>query len=294
MPALKQMIKDNKVGLTVYYPDSARSRLWGNLDNMITESTGFQVGYRQWIHHDYNSLNRFYSDGSDSPSDSVVSTGDIIKQIDELPVENLQHGHMFTKMTLSGYSLLTIWQGDNAIERLLKLKGATHPAKAESGTIRGGFYCDNPISNLCHSSDDAQEVVREIEAVGLQEILNTELQGGQKLSPVATRNYMAHSGITIVCDVINRMLATMPDMNKLNYVLPASGNSRETMLSLIPILKTARTSLSVHLLSEFISGFLSGNIKTVSDKMKLLPVTKWEYFVVQCSTLYLNEWDEVL
>lgn len=51
--------------------------------------------------------------------------------------------------------------GENAIEKVRKLNGATNPAKADEGTIRK-LYAENVTKNAVHASDSAESAAREI------------------------------------------------------------------------------------------------------------------------------------
>ena len=54
-----------------------------------------------------------------------------------------------------------VFEGDKAIEVLRKTMGATDPAKAEAGTIRGDFGL-NIEHNSVHGSDSTETAVKEI------------------------------------------------------------------------------------------------------------------------------------
>ena len=51
--------------------------------------------------------------------------------------------------------------GENAIERVRKINGATNPAKADEGTIRK-LYAESVTKNAVHASDSAESAAREI------------------------------------------------------------------------------------------------------------------------------------
>ena len=55
-----------------------------------------------------------------------------------------------------------IFEGEKAIEVIRKMMGATDPAKAEAGTIRGDFGLDIE-HNTVHGSDSTETATREIE-----------------------------------------------------------------------------------------------------------------------------------
>lgn len=51
--------------------------------------------------------------------------------------------------------------GENAIERVRKINGATNPAKADEGTIRK-LFAESVTKNAVHASDSAESAAREI------------------------------------------------------------------------------------------------------------------------------------
>jgi len=55
-----------------------------------------------------------------------------------------------------------IFEGEKAVEVIRKTMGATDPAKAETGTIRGDFGV-NIEQNSVHGSDSTETATREIE-----------------------------------------------------------------------------------------------------------------------------------
>lgn len=72
------------------------------------------------------------------------------------------------KYITSGSILACVVSGENAINRLRKLVGATDPRQAEKGTIRGDLREaevvneDGIIKNLVHASDSFESAQREI------------------------------------------------------------------------------------------------------------------------------------
>jgi nucleoside-diphosphate kinase len=65
------------------------------------------------------------------------------------------------KFVLSGPSIAMIVEGDEAIEVVRAINGATDGRKAAPGTIRGDFSLSNR-ENLVHGSDSAESAEREI------------------------------------------------------------------------------------------------------------------------------------
>jgi len=72
------------------------------------------------------------------------------------------------KFITSGPAILTVLEGENAIERIREMMGATDPRKAAPGTIRGDnigdplLTEDGIIMNICHGSDSLGSAKREI------------------------------------------------------------------------------------------------------------------------------------
>lgn len=72
----------------------------------------------------------------------------------------------------SGPIIAIVFQGDKAVEIVRQIMGATDPAKAGSGTIRGDFGIDIG-HNLVHGSDSPENASAEIDLFfSAEEILN--------------------------------------------------------------------------------------------------------------------------
>lgn len=297
MIKLRDLFETGRAGLTVYSPDCTQSRLWGNLDHAIHNATGFQPIFRQWMKHDYFSLMRFYSSADETGLEEKLATIDpetANQRYDNVPLEELQYGHLFTKLLLSGSCLVTIWQGDgDVIPQLLKVKGKTNPAAADRGTIRGGFWCDNGICNLTHSSDNVAEVERELKAINLTHLLDEAYENPVPLfTPSATpTHYIAHSGIAIVCDVVRRLVMPQANITLDDYQLPPDGDAAETHASLKNFLEKTAQKAITSTITEFIEAYLAGDVVRVTLMMATMPLTKWENFVVQCGAINHKEWN---
>lgn len=288
MPSLKELFQDQQAGLTVYSPDCSQSRIWGNLDHAIHAASGFQVVRRQWIRHDINSILRFYQKPN-APPPAEQDPIEAIQKYENIPADELQYGHLVVRLLMQGPSLLTIWQGENAIPELLRIKGETQPAEAATGSIRGSFWCDNGVCNLMHSSDDTAEAMDELTALRLEHWLDEAVDQIPLIDPIpAPAEYVAHSGISIVCDVVKRTLNTGSIMPT-SFQLPASGDAKETNQRLTAHLrKTASERSNV---APFIDAFLTGNLLSMTEMLKSLPVTSWEQFVIQCGTINRDQWN---
>lgn len=65
------------------------------------------------------------------------------------------------KFITRGKVCAMIIQGENAVKTLRKINGATDPAEAETGTIRGRFALSKS-ENIVHASDSVESAEREI------------------------------------------------------------------------------------------------------------------------------------
>lgn len=61
----------------------------------------------------------------------------------------------------SGPVVAMVWEGNNVVASVRKMMGATNPANAEVGTIRGDF-CVDIGRNIVHGSDSVESANREI------------------------------------------------------------------------------------------------------------------------------------
>ena len=68
-----------------------------------------------------------------------------------------------------------IVEGDNAIESVRKINGATNPNEAEDGTIRKAF-ATSKSENCVHASDSVESANREL-AIWFPEVVESKLVG---------------------------------------------------------------------------------------------------------------------
>jgi len=62
---------------------------------------------------------------------------------------------------ISGPVVVTVLEGDNAMQKNRDLMGATNPAEAEAGTIRADF-AESIDANAVHGSDSVENAMNEI------------------------------------------------------------------------------------------------------------------------------------
>ncbi|KAI0978898.1 hypothetical protein GJ496_003065 [Pomphorhynchus laevis] len=68
----------------------------------------------------------------------------------------------FVSYVASGPVVAMVWEGTNIIATARKMLGATNPANADPGTIRGGFAVETGRS-IIHGSDGPESSKREIQ-----------------------------------------------------------------------------------------------------------------------------------
>ncbi|GAB5493516.1 MAG: hypothetical protein Phog2KO_37310 [Phototrophicaceae bacterium] len=284
---LKQDIIQNQAGLSIYSPDATQSQLWGHLDHHIHDKTALKPVFRQWIYHDIPSITLFYG-GEVTEETRKRARHDY----DKIPLSDLQYGHLVVKLFITGASLLTIWQGEDAIEQLLKVKGKTHPADSAQATVRGSLWCDNSVCNLMHSSDTPDEVLRELEALDIDNILDRKMQATDLIPKQAlASNYRANSSLIIALHTINRFLITVKHSSPIEFNLAVSGDARETMRTLSPLLNAVTQDYPNTLIADFVTAYFEGDIVRLTPLLHQLPLTTWESFVMQCGTLTRKQWD---
>ena len=72
---------------------------------------------------------------------------------------------------ISGPVVVTVLEGENAMQTNRDLMGATNPAEAESGTIRADF-ADSIDANAVHGSDSVENAINEINFFFAQREIN--------------------------------------------------------------------------------------------------------------------------
>ena len=72
---------------------------------------------------------------------------------------------------VSGPVVVTVLEGENAMQTNRDLMGATNPAEAEAGTIRADF-ADSIDANAVHGSDSVENAINEINFFFAQREIN--------------------------------------------------------------------------------------------------------------------------
>jgi len=134
--------------LVLIKPDAVQRGLAGEIISRL-EKKGLSIVAMKMLHMDRALAQRHYA----------VHTGKAF--FDDLL-------HFIT----SGPIIAIVFQGRNAVEVIRQVMGATDPAKASSGTIRGDFGIDIG-HNLVHGSDSLDNASGEIDLFfSVEEILS--------------------------------------------------------------------------------------------------------------------------
>lgn len=126
--------------LMIVKPDAVRRGLVGEILARF-EAAGFEIVRVRMQEPDEELMRRFYAEHEGKP-----------------------HFPRLIDYMVSGPSCFAQLRRNGAIERARKLVGATDPADAAPGTIRGDLGLDLP-RNSVHASDSERAATREIELV---------------------------------------------------------------------------------------------------------------------------------
>lgn len=123
--------------LVLIKPDAVKRRLIGQIIS-IYETKGLNITALKMVKPSKELVEEHYSEHKDKP---------FFKEL----VDFLTGGNVCA----------LIIEGEKAIETVRKINGATDPADAEMGTIRGRFALSKS-ENVVHASDSADSAEREI------------------------------------------------------------------------------------------------------------------------------------
>jgi len=118
-------------------PDAMQRGLAGTILSRL-EQSGFKMVGIKMLHLDKALAQKHYSVHEDKPF-----FNDLVNYITSAPI------------------IAAVFQGEKVVEISRKIMGATDPAKAETGTIRGDFGQDIE-HNSVHGSDSAETAEKEI------------------------------------------------------------------------------------------------------------------------------------
>ena len=124
--------------LVLIKPDAMQRGLAGTIISRL-EKVGVKLVAIKMLHMDKALAQRHYDIHKDKPF-----FDNLVNYITSAPI------------------IAIIFEGEKAVEVIRKAMGATDPAKAETGTIRGDFGV-NIEQNSVHGSDSTETATREIE-----------------------------------------------------------------------------------------------------------------------------------
>lgn len=123
--------------LVLIKPDAMRRRLAGAILSRL-EGQGLKMVALRMLHMDRVLAERHYAIHADKPFYT-----DLVDYIISTPI------------------VASVFEGENAVEAIRKIMGATDPARAEPGTIRRDFGLDIQ-QNATHASDSVENAEKEI------------------------------------------------------------------------------------------------------------------------------------
>jgi nucleoside-diphosphate kinase len=124
--------------LVLIKPDAVQRGLAGTILSRL-ERRGLRIVALKMIHMDKALAQRHYAVHKEK-----TFFNDLVQFITSSPI------------------IASVLEGERAIEIIRQTMGATDPAKASAGTIRGDFGLDVQ-QNLVHGSDSAENAVKEID-----------------------------------------------------------------------------------------------------------------------------------
>jgi len=125
-------------------PDSVKKDVWFKIIQTYLYEGGFVVRRARILRLDKKTAKKFYKE----------HRGRLYK--------GWPYFKKVVRHAVSGYSIALLLYGENAIERVREINGATNPAEAKRGTIRRKFGDPDHIErNSVHASDSRENVERE-------------------------------------------------------------------------------------------------------------------------------------
>jgi nucleoside-diphosphate kinase len=124
--------------LVLIKPDAMKRGLAGKIISRLQEE-GLKLQALKMLHMDRALAERHYAIHKDKPFFQ-----DLVEFITSTPI------------------VASVFAGENAVERIREVMGATDPSKAEKGTIRADFGM-NIQANSTHASDSPENALQEIE-----------------------------------------------------------------------------------------------------------------------------------
>jgi nucleoside diphosphate kinase len=237
-------------GLTAFGPEVARSGLTDALHQFIAARTDLRIADCFVALHTRRSIRAFYqlTGSTGGPHWPLVES-----LFDLRPV------------------CVTLWSGVDALTRLQKLKGATQPAKAQPGTVRSLFWCDNPVTNLIHVSDTPAIMASELRILRGKAIGN-DLRGWY----AAVAHRFTHSALW----TLTAILARQAGQSACHSGLPSNGDAQ---LSARLLWQRAEQLARQTGQDDAVSSYLAGSEAALGQLLKqAAQVSTWEEMILAC------------
>ena len=250
------------LAMCVQAPDALVSGLCRRIDHDIATRTGLQLQAAVIRVHDAETIRAFYglSGGTAGPHWPLV--------------EALYAGRPIR---------ITWWAGDQALVRLQAVKGRTQPAESAPDTIRGRHWCDNPVTNLIHVSDDEEMMSRESR-------LLAALPAGRPPSEHTFRrpwNWARHSALATLVRVLAPAVGRDPDRL---LVLPRSGDAAETARRSIQVLRRLARAAPDGVAAHIVEAYLGGESRPLEAFISDQRVGDWDALVLRAGLHAVGPW----
>jgi nucleoside-diphosphate kinase len=119
---------------------------------------------KDWIHNLGNKTYRSYEGDEEAIKQDLGTT-------DKMEIGEKVYNSLVT-FIMESPVLISVWEGNHAVQTVRKLVGSTMPAEADVGSIRGDYGFDSPqlavksgrivFKNVIHCSESEEESKREI------------------------------------------------------------------------------------------------------------------------------------
>lgn len=258
-----------RVTVLLCTPDSLKSKLAGHIQHLVEPITGAISAGHFLVQLDEPAVERLYVD---------------------LPAASTAKWPLILQLLTSSPSLCSVYGNDEPVAALKALKGAAHPADARPGTIRASFWCDNPVCNLVHTSDTAEDAARELEVLARRSLpCSPGIIRSLTERPMEPWTTVAHSGVVTLYRHLRQHL--MKDRSRTNphLELPQSGSATETFAKTYEALQVLAGSSSEA--GAVLDAYMAGEpAEAVALLGQIGPTRPWDMFVVTCGAATLSRW----
>jgi nucleoside diphosphate kinase len=249
-------LSDTKA-ITVYGPEAERSGLIPWLDRYIAAQTGLTPLERFRVMHNERSVTQFFG--------LTDSNGG-------------RHWPLVVELFDGRFACVTVWGGRDALFALQNIKGATQPVHAAENTIRRRFWCDNPVCNLIHVSDDPGVMQEEASLLRSIEVPRANLASG--LLDIGTRGVsIRHSGLW----EFSKLLARYAGPKRPQPALAHDGHAHRSAKLLIDYIMRISRVLPDGL-AALAQDWLKGYPASIDDMTAEFPhLSPWQRLILRCS-----------